>query len=88
MRLASPVETGRQRSVNWYLLPQERSVITVRMHPATLAGPLILAVGWPAGGQETDQPLSAPGHRLGSVPASPAPLPVSGGQPGRKRTSP
>ena len=45
MRLASPVETGPPTSVNRYLLPQERSVITVRMHPATLAGPLILAVG-------------------------------------------
>ena len=32
-------------SVNRYLLPDERSVITVRMHPAALAGPLVLACG-------------------------------------------
>ena len=28
-----------------YLLPDERSVIAVRMHPAALAGPLVLACG-------------------------------------------
>ena len=31
--------------VNRYLLPQERSCIVVRKHPAELAGPLILVVG-------------------------------------------
>jgi hypothetical protein len=31
------------------LLPHERSVLTVRMHPAALAGPLILACGGLAG---------------------------------------
>jgi hypothetical protein len=45
MRLVSPVEIEPPTSVNRYLLPQERSVITVRMHPAALAGPLILAGG-------------------------------------------
>src|SRR5260370_25084391 len=32
-------------SVSRYLLPHERSCITVRIHPATLAGPLILVSG-------------------------------------------
>jgi len=32
-------------AVNRYLLPQERSCIVVRKHPAELAGPLILVVG-------------------------------------------
>jgi hypothetical protein len=45
MRLVNPVDSGPPASVNRYLLPQERSVITVRMHPATLAGSLILAGG-------------------------------------------
>jgi hypothetical protein len=45
MRLASPVEDGPPASVNRYLLPHERTVISVRMHPATVAGPLILAAG-------------------------------------------
>ena len=45
MRLVSPVETGPPASVNRYLLPQESSVITVRMHPATLSGHLIMAAG-------------------------------------------
>jgi uncharacterized membrane protein YdbT with pleckstrin-like domain len=31
--------------VSRYLLPHERSCITVRIHPATLAGPLILVSG-------------------------------------------
>jgi uncharacterized membrane protein YdbT with pleckstrin-like domain len=31
--------------VSRYLLPHERSCITVRIHPATLAGPLILVFG-------------------------------------------
>ena len=41
----SPAQTGPPASVNRYLLPDERSVITVRMHPAALAGPLVLACG-------------------------------------------
>jgi hypothetical protein len=45
MRLVSPVETGAPTSVDRYLLPYERSVIAVRMHPATLTWPLILAGG-------------------------------------------
>jgi len=45
MRLISPGGTDAPTSVNRYLLPQERSVIAVRMHPATLAWPLILAGG-------------------------------------------
>ena len=45
MRQVSLVQSGPPASVNRYLLPDERSVITVRMHPAALAGPLILAGG-------------------------------------------
>jgi hypothetical protein len=45
MRQVSPAQTGPPRSVNRYLLPDERSVITVRMHPAAIAGPLVLACG-------------------------------------------
>ena len=45
MRLVSPGGTDAPASVNRYLLPQERSVIAVRMHPATLAWPLTLAAG-------------------------------------------
>jgi hypothetical protein len=44
MRQVSPVEIA-PTSVSRYLLPQERSCITVRMHPAALAGPLILVSG-------------------------------------------
>ena len=79
MRLASPGETGPPTSVNRYLLPQERSVITVRMHPATLAGPLILAVGGLLAARKLTSRSARPDIVLGSVPASPAPLPVSGG---------
>jgi membrane protein YdbS with pleckstrin-like domain len=43
MRQVSPAQSGLPRSVDRYLLPDERSVITVRMHPAALAGPLVLA---------------------------------------------
>ena len=45
MRLISPGGTDAPTSVNRYLLPQEHSVIAVRMHPASLAWPLILAGG-------------------------------------------
>lgn len=45
MRQVLPAQAGLPRSVNRYLLPDERSVITVRMHPAALAGPLVLACG-------------------------------------------
>jgi uncharacterized membrane protein YdbT with pleckstrin-like domain len=37
-------------SVSRYLLPHERSCITVRIHPAVLARPLILASGLVSGG--------------------------------------
>jgi Bacterial PH domain len=43
MRLVSPAETVTPASVNRYLLPQERSAITVRMHPAALTGHLVMA---------------------------------------------
>lgn len=43
MRLVSPAETVTPASVNRYLLPQERSAITVRMHPAALTGHLVIA---------------------------------------------
>jgi len=45
MRQARPAQIGLPRSVDRYLLADERSVITVRMHPAALAGPLVLACG-------------------------------------------
>ncbi len=41
----SPAQIGPPASVNRYLLPDERSVIAVRVHPAALAGPLVLACG-------------------------------------------
>jgi hypothetical protein len=44
MRQVSPAATA-PASVNRYLLPHERLCITVRMHPAVLAGPLILVSG-------------------------------------------
>ncbi len=44
MRQVSPVASV-PASVSRYLLPHERSCITVRIHPATLAGPLILVSG-------------------------------------------
>jgi type IV secretory pathway protease TraF len=43
MRQVSLVQTDPPATVNKYLLPHELSVITTRMHPAALAGPLILA---------------------------------------------
>ena len=43
MRQVSLVQTDPPVTVNKYLLPHELSVITTRMHPAALAGPLILA---------------------------------------------
>jgi len=45
MRQGSPAQIGLPTSVNRYVLPDERSVITVRMHPAAVAGPLVLACG-------------------------------------------
>src|SRR5260370_6256893 len=45
MRRVSLAQIGPRASVNRYLLPNERSVITVRMHPAVLAEPLILVCG-------------------------------------------
>ena len=44
MRQVSPAASV-PASVSRYLLPHERSCITVRKHPAELAGPLILVVG-------------------------------------------
>ena len=44
MRQVSPAASV-PASVNRYLLPHERSCITVRIHPATLAGPLVLVSG-------------------------------------------
>jgi type IV secretory pathway protease TraF len=45
MRQVTLVLDGPSASVNKCLLPDERSVLTVRMHPAALAGPFILACG-------------------------------------------
>jgi membrane protein YdbS with pleckstrin-like domain len=44
MRRVSPAASV-PASVSRYLLPREQSCITVRKHPAELAGPLILACG-------------------------------------------
>lgn len=44
MRQASPA-VSVPAEVSRYLLPHERSCITVRKHPAELAGPLILVFG-------------------------------------------
>ena len=49
MRQVSPEEIV-PASVNRYLLPHERSCITVRIHPAVLARPLILVTGLASGG--------------------------------------
>src|SRR6266700_30056 len=49
MRHISPAASV-PASVNRYLLPDERSCITVRMHPAVLARPLILVSGLVSGG--------------------------------------
>jgi uncharacterized membrane protein YdbT with pleckstrin-like domain len=49
MRQVSPAAIA-PASVNRYLLPDERSCITVRMHPAVLAKPLILVSGLVSGG--------------------------------------
>jgi membrane protein YdbS with pleckstrin-like domain len=43
MRLITPGDTA-PASVNRYLLPHEHQVITVRMHPATLLGPITLVL--------------------------------------------
>jgi hypothetical protein len=45
MRQVSRADSRLPRSVDRYLLPDESSVITVRMHPAALAGPLVLTCG-------------------------------------------
>jgi uncharacterized membrane protein YdbT with pleckstrin-like domain len=44
MRLINPA-VSVPASVSRYLLPHERSCITVRKHPAELAGPLVLVFG-------------------------------------------
>jgi hypothetical protein len=44
MRLV-PAEDTVPNSVNRYLLPHERQVITVRMHPATMIGPGVALAG-------------------------------------------
>jgi uncharacterized membrane protein YdbT with pleckstrin-like domain len=49
MRQVSP-EASAPASVNRYLLPHERSCITVRIHPAVLARPLIVVSGLVSGG--------------------------------------
>src|SRR6266567_1797893 len=49
MRRVSPAATAAA-SVNRYLLPHERSCITVRIHPAIMARPLILFSGLVSGG--------------------------------------
>ena len=49
MRQVRPAASA-PASVNRYLLPHERSCITVRIHPAVLARPLILVSGLAAGG--------------------------------------
>src|ERR1700691_5214969 len=43
MRLFTPGNAGAP-SVSGYLLPDERQVATVRVHPATIIGPLLILV--------------------------------------------
>jgi uncharacterized membrane protein YdbT with pleckstrin-like domain len=57
MRQVSP-EAIVPASVNRYLLPHERSYITVRIHPAVLARPLILFSGLVSGGLVAARKLS------------------------------
>ena len=45
MRQGSRAQIGLPASVKRHVLPDERSVITVRMHPAAVAAPLVLACG-------------------------------------------
>ena len=64
--ILAPQESGPPAIVNRYLLPEERQVITVRMHPAALIGPGSRppAAWWRPG---TGPRLRPPGHRLGRV---------------------
>ena len=79
MRQVSPAEIGPPASVNRYLLPHERSCITVRMHPAVLAGHLILASGGLVAARKLTSRSGRPDIVLGSVSASTAGLLPSGG---------
>ncbi|HUL25335.1 MAG TPA: PH domain-containing protein [Streptosporangiaceae bacterium] len=45
MRLIAPGGRTPPREVNKYLLLHEHQVITVRMHPAVLLGPVVIALG-------------------------------------------
>ena len=78
MRLV-PAQSGPPAAVNRYLLPDECSVITVRMHPAALAGPLILAGGGLVAARKLASRSARPDIVWGSVPASPAGLPAPAG---------
>ena len=57
MRRIIPAATA-PASVNRYLLPHERSCITVRIHPAIMARPLILVSGLVSGGLVAARKLS------------------------------
>ena len=79
MRQVSPAHSGLPTSVDRYLLPDERSVIAVRMHPAALAGPLVLACGGLVAVRKLSVRSPRPEHRLGRVPARPDVLPAPPG---------
>lgn len=73
MRQVSPAASV-PASVNRYLLPQERSCITVRMHPAVLARPLILVSGLVSGGLVAARKLTGRSVRPEVVWGAPLPV--------------
>lgn len=78
MRLL-PAQSGPPAAVNRYLLPDECSVITVRMHPAALAGPLILAGGGLVAARKLASRSARPDIVWGAYLTSPAGLPAPAG---------
>ena len=60
MRQASEASMG-QAPVDRYLLPHERSSITVRMHPGVLAGPLVAVSGGLVAARELARRSARPG---------------------------
>src|SRR5260370_42316369 len=76
MRPISPAATA-PTSVNRYLLPHERSCITVRMHPAALARPLILVSGLVSGGLAAPRKLASRSVRPEIVWGASLPVPLS-----------
>ena len=87
MRQVSPAHSGLPTSVDRYLLPDERSVITVRMHPAALAGPLVLACGGLVAARKLSGRSPRPEHGLGEGTCSSRCTSCDAWQPGRSATS-